>query len=217
MTKKLLTEYFELCPEGNCVLDVLSEGEKRSFQEGAVFMVGVCQRAGVKNGNGRIYRKETLQREVENYQTLVKERRALGELDHPDDSVINLKNTSHLITKMWWNGDDVMCKLEVLSTPSGQVLKELIKSGVKLGISSRGLGSVKNQNGETIVEDDFKLIGFDMVSDPSTPGAFVNPEKTISSNPELTSFLSKVSEGKSITENTKNDKFNDVLDDILKS
>ena len=210
MTKKLLTEYFELCPDGNCVLDVLTEGEKKSFQEGAVFLVGVCQRAGVKNGNGRIYRKDTLQREVENYQKPVKERRALGELDHPDDSVINL-------TKMWWNGDDVMCKLEVLSTPSGLVLKELIKSGVKLGISSRGLGSVKNQNGQTIVEDDFKLIGFDMVSDPSTPGAFVGPEKTISSSPELADFLSKVSESKTITEGTRNDKFNSALDDILKS
>tara|TARA_Y100001938_G_C7971798_1_gene369710 strand:- start:496 stop:852 length:357 start_codon:yes stop_codon:yes gene_type:complete len=117
---------------------------------------------------------------------------------------------------MWWNGDDVMCKLEVLSTPSGQVLKELIKSGVKLGISSRGLGSVKNQNGQTIVEDDFKLIGFDMVSDPSTPGAFVGPEKTRSSSPELADFLSKVSEGKTVTENNKNDKFSSVLDDILK-
>lgn len=217
MTKKLLTEYFELCPDGNCVLDVLTENEKQSFQEGAVFLVGVCQRAGVKNGNGRIYRKETLQREVENYQKLIQERRALGELDHPDDSVINLKNASHLITKMWWDGDNVMCKLEVLSTPSGQVLKELLKSKVKLGISSRGLGSVKNHNGQTIVEDDFKLVGFDMVSDPSTPGAYVGPEKTMSSSPELADFLSKVSESKTITENVKSDKFNSVLDDILRS
>jgi hypothetical protein len=217
MTKKLLREYFELCPDGNCVLDVLTEGEKKSLQEGAVFLVGICQRAGVKNGNGRIYRKPTLQREVERYQELVNERRALGELDHPDDSVVNLKNVSHLMTKMWWDGDNVMCKIEVMTTPSGQVLRELIKSNVKLGISSRGLGSVKNQNGETIVEDDFKLIAFDMVSDPSTPEAWVAPERTKSSNPDLTNFLTRVSEGKTITEETHNKKMNNVLDDILKS
>jgi len=217
MTQKLLREYFELCPDGNCVLDVLTEGERRSLQEGAVFLVGVCQRAGVKNGNGRIYKKSTLEREVEKYQALVQERRALGELDHPDDSVVNLKNVSHLMTKMWWKGDDVMCKLEVMNTPSGQVLKELIKSGIKLGISSRGLGSVKNHGGQTIVEDDFKLIAFDMVSDPSTPGAWVGPERGSSSNPDLADVLAKMSENITLKESTANGKLNEVLDDILKS
>ena len=104
MTQKLLQEYFELCPDGQCAFDVLTESErKRVANDGAVYLVGVCQRAGTKNGNGRIYKKETLQREVENYQKAIRERRSLGELDHPDDSVINLKNASHLVAKMWWD------------------------------------------------------------------------------------------------------------------
>jgi len=176
MAKRLLQEYFELCPDGNCVLDVLTEGEKTKLQEGAVFLVGVCQKAGQRNGNGRVYPRPVLEREVKTYQRLIQERRALGELDHPDDSVINLKNCSHLVTKMWWKGDDVMGKVEVLDTPSGRVLKELLKSGVKLGISSRGMGSVREGAGEVVVEDDFQLICFDMVSEPSTPGAFLSPE-----------------------------------------
>ena len=133
MSKKLLQEYFELCPDGKCALDVLTEAEKRKvIDEGTVYLVGVCQRAGTKNGNGRIYRKQTLQREVENYQKSISERRSLGELDHPDDSVINLKNASHLVAKMWWDGENVMGKIEVLNTPSGQILKDLVKSNVKL-------------------------------------------------------------------------------------
>jgi len=177
MSKELLREYFELCPEGRCPIERLSESEKRNISNGSVYLVGICQKSGTKNGNGRVYKKETLQREVENYQKAIGERRSLGELDHPDDSVINLKNASHLVTKMWWDGDSVMGKIEVLNTPSGQILKELVKSGVKLGISSRGLGSVNEKNGETIVEDDFQLICFDMVSEPSTPNAFLSPER----------------------------------------
>lgn len=177
MSKDLLREYFELCPEGRCPVERLTEAEKRNISNGAVYLVGICQKAGTKNGNGRIYRKETLQREVENYQKAIKERRSLGELDHPDDSVINLKNASHLVTKMWWDGDNVMGKIEVLDTPSGKILKELVKSGIKLGISSRGMGSVKQEKGNTIVEDDFQLICFDMVSEPSTPNAFLSPQR----------------------------------------
>ena len=176
MSKVLFQEYFELCPEGRCPIDRLTESEKRSISNGGVYLVGVCQKAGTKNGNGRIYRKETLQREVESYQKAIIERRALGELDHPDDSVINLKNASHLATKMWWNGDSVMAKFEVLDTPSGKILKDLVKAGIKLGISSRGLGSTKQEKGNTMVEDDFQLICFDMVSEPSTPGAFMMKE-----------------------------------------
>ena len=177
MSKVLLQEYFELCPEGRCPIHILTESEKKKIMEGAVYLVGVCQKAGTKNGNGRIYRQGTLQREVENYQKAIKERRSLGELDHPDDSVINLKNASHLVTKMWWDGDSVMGKIEVLDTPAGNILKSLVKSGIKLGISSRGLGSVKEESGSTIVEDDFQLICFDMVSEPSTPGAYLSPGK----------------------------------------
>tara|TARA_A100001391_G_scaffold189191_1_gene160452 strand:- start:1926 stop:2558 length:633 start_codon:yes stop_codon:yes gene_type:complete len=209
MTQKLLREYFELCPDGQCAIDVLTENErKRVINEGAVYLVGVCQKSGTKNGNGRIYRKETLQREVENYQRVIRERRSLGELDHPDDSVINLKNASHLAVKMWWDGENVLGKFEVLDTPSGRILKDLIKAGVKLGISSRGLGTVKEVQGQTIVEDDFQLICFDMVSEPSTPGAFVSPQADIS--PDINLYI-KESKGFS-----KQEKLNNIIDDILK-
>jgi len=175
MPKQLLREYYELCEGGVCQ-DFLSEAEKRMVKSGHVFLTGIMQKANVKNGNGRVYSKGILEREVENYKKLVKERRALGELDHPDDQVINLKNASHLVVDVWWDGDDVMGKVQVLGTPSGKVLKELVNAGVKLGISSRGLGSVKESNGETIVEDDFQLICFDFVSEPSTPSAFMVSE-----------------------------------------
>jgi hypothetical protein len=137
-------------------------------------------------------------REMQNYDKLVKERRALGELDHPEDSVINLKNASHLVTEVWWDGKDVMGKVQVLNTPSGKVLKELVGSGVKLGISSRGMGSVQESNGQTIVEDDFQLICFDFVSEPSTTGAFMMKE---SREPNIF---------------TKADRINRALNDILR-
>ena len=203
MTKQLIREFYELCPDGNCVLDILTEGEKKLRNEGSVFLVGVCQKAGTQNGNGRVYPKEVLAREIEHYQNLVRDRRALGELDHPDDSVINLRNASHLITKMWWDGDSVMGKIEVLDTPSGKILKDLLNSGVKLGISSRGMGSVKESMGQLTVEDDFQLICFDMVADPSTPGAFMNLTES-KKNPAFTKEL------------TQADKINFVLNDILK-
>lgn len=207
MSKVLLQEYFELCPEGRCPVDTLTESEKRSvMNEGAVYLVGVCQRAGTKNGNGRIYRKETLAREVENYQKAISERRSLGELDHPDDSVINLKNASHLATKMWWDGDNVLAKFEVLDTPSGRILKDLIKAGVKLGISSRGLGSTKNVKGDVMVEDDFQLICFDMVSEPSTPGAFLKIRSGASMGPEISMYLKE----------SKNSRVDSLIDSILK-
>tara|TARA_R100000008_G_scaffold80495_1_gene62962 strand:- start:3730 stop:4368 length:639 start_codon:yes stop_codon:yes gene_type:complete len=212
MSKHLLQEYFELCPEGRCPIDVLTESERRKISEGAVYLVGICQKSGTKNGNGRIYRKETLQREVENYQNAIKERRSLGELDHPDDSVINLKNASHLVTKMWWDGDSVMGKIEVLDTPSGKILKALVQSGVKLGISSRGLGSVKEEKGVTLVEDDFQLICFDMVSEPSTPGAYLAPSKgaaNININPGINKYIS---ESKS-NESKLNEIFKSILED----
>jgi hypothetical protein len=124
-------------------------------------------------------------REVENYKKLVGERRALGELDHPDDSVINLKNASHMVTDVWWNGKDVMGKVQVLNTPSGGILRSLVESGVKLGISSRGMGSVSESAGATMVEDDFQLICFDFVSEPSTPGAFMMKEAKDLSSPNI--------------------------------
>jgi len=209
MSKILLQEYFELCPEGRCPLHVLSESEKKSIMEGAVYLVGICQKAGTKNGNGRVYREQTLKREVENYQKAIKERRSLGELDHPDDSVINLKNASHLITKMWWEGDSVMGKIEVLNTPSGQILKELVKSGCKLGISSRGLGSVKDEKGVTMVDDDFQLICFDMVSEPSTPGAYLAPSTgatKMTMDPGINVYLNE----------SKDNKIDQLIESILR-
>jgi len=174
MSKQLLTEYFELCPNGYCD-DVLTESDKRFIKEGGLILSGVMQRSDVRNGNGRVYPHTILEREMKNYKKLVEERRALGELDHPDQSVINLRNVSHLVTEVWWNGKDVMGKMQVLNTPSGRVLKELINANVKIGISSRGTGSVRESKGDTIVEDDFQLICFDMVSEPSTHGAFMSP------------------------------------------
>jgi hypothetical protein len=173
MTKHLLREYYELCEGGVCQ-DFLTEAEKHQVKEGTVFLTGILQKANTKNGNGRVYPFEVLKREIENYQKLIKENRSIGELDHPDDSVINLKNASHIVTETWWDGDTVLGKIKLLQTPSGKILESLVKSGVKLGISSRGLGSVREHQGSTMVEDDFQLICFDFVSEPSTPNAFMD-------------------------------------------
>ena len=175
MGKVLLREYYELCEGGVCQ-DLLTEEEKRYVAGGGMILSGIMQKADAVNGNGRIYPHKVLMKEVENYSKLVNDRRALGELDHPEDSVINLKNASHLVTKIWWQDKDVMGKVKVLDTPSGKVLQELVKSGVSLGISSRGMGSVREDQSQTIVEDDFQLICFDFVSEPSTPGAFMMKE-----------------------------------------
>ena len=175
MSKVLLREYYELCEGGVCQ-DLLTEAEKRFVSEGGMILSGIMQKADTQNGNGRVYPHRVLMREVENYKKLVKERRALGELDHPDDSVINLKNASHMVTDVWFEGKSVMGKVQVLDTPSGNILRSLVNSGVKLGISSRGMGSVSESQGSTVVEDDFQLICFDFVSEPSTPNAFMMRE-----------------------------------------
>ena len=173
MSKKyLLREYYELCSGGVCQ-DLLSESEKLEVKNGATFLSGVMQRCDEQNGNGRVYPAPVLQREVKNYLKIVKENRACGELDHPEDSVVNLKNASHMVKSLWWEGKDLMGKIKVLSTPAGKILESLINDGVMLGISSRGLGSVSEQQGKTLVEDDFQLICFDIVSEPSTQGAYM--------------------------------------------
>jgi len=175
MSRYLIREYYELCEGGVCQ-DLLTEDEKNYVKSGGVILSGKLQEADVENGNGRQYPKKILEREIKNYQKLVEESRALGELDHPETSVVELKNVSHSVTKVWWEGNNVMGKCKVLNTPSGNVLKELVNAGVKLGISSRGLGSVKESKGKTIVEDDFQLICFDFVSEPSTPDAYMMTE-----------------------------------------
>jgi len=175
MSKKVLREYYALCEGGVCK-DLLTEQEKQYIADGGMILSGIMQKADTVNGNGRVYPYGVLQKEMKNYQKLVKENRALGELDHPEDSVINLKNASHMVTSVWWDGKDVMGKAKVLDTPSGKILRSLVESGVTLGISSRGMGSVTEANGQTTVEEDFQLICFDFVSEPSTPGAFMMKE-----------------------------------------
>ena len=172
---KLLREYYELCDGGVCQ-DLLTESEKDFVRNGGIMLTGLMQEAEKPNGNNRVYSRDTLAREVNNYKKLVKEKRALGELDHPDTSVIQLEKCSHLVTDIWMEGKDVKGKIRVLDTPSGKVLQELVKANVNVGISSRGMGSVSESRGQTIVEDDFQLICFDMVSDPSTAGAFMMTE-----------------------------------------
>ena len=176
MNKKLLVDVrpFEISR------DKINESIKEN--DGRLIVKGVLQRAEAKNQNGRVYPREVLLKEVSKYlEEQVAERRALGELDHPESSVVNLNNASHNVIEMHWDGDDLLGTVEVLSTPSGNILKELFKSGIKLGISSRGLGSVEpvneknGEDGTVEVQPDFELIAFDFVSNPSTHGAFMRP------------------------------------------
>ena len=173
MSRALIREYFELCPNGICE-DILTEADKRFIKNGGMILSGVIQRSDARNGNGRIYPHSILEREMKRYKSLVEQRMALGELDHPEHSMIALDKVSHLVTEVWWNGKDVMGKIEVLNTPKGKILQELVNANVKIGISSRGTGSVREIRGDTIVEDDFNLICFDIVSEPSTHGAFMS-------------------------------------------
>ena len=173
MSKQLLVDYipFEVTPQ---------QINESLAKNGKLIVNGVLQRANAQNQNGRIYPREVLVKEAKKYaQIQIKERRALGELDHPDSSVVNLNNASHNILEMHWKGDDLLGTVEVLGTPAGNILKELFKSGIKLGISSRGLGSVKeiyeDGNDAVEVQPDFELIAFDFVSNPSTQGAFLSP------------------------------------------
>tara|TARA_B100000073_G_scaffold344903_1_gene352749 strand:+ start:327 stop:926 length:600 start_codon:yes stop_codon:yes gene_type:complete len=158
--------------------DITPEKINESINEnnGRLIVNGVLQRAESRNQNGRVYPKDILMRESKKYTAeFIKERRAMGELDHPDSSVVNLQNVSHNVLEMHWKGNDLVGTVEVLSTPAGNILRELFKSGIKLGISSRGLGSIKQESAGDEVQDDFELIAFDFVSNPSTHGAFLSP------------------------------------------
>ena len=170
--KQLIVDYlpFEVRPEQ------INESMKEN--SGKLIVKGVLQRAEAKNQNGRIYPREILEREEDKDTTeFIKQRRAMGELHHPESSVVNLQNVSHNVKEMHWEGDNLLGTVEVLGTPSGNILKELFKSGIKLGISSRGMGSVEtvNEGDAQQVQDDFELIAFDFVSNPSTHGAFLHP------------------------------------------
>lgn len=169
--KKLLVE----CITFEADQRVLKESSEHPNQPFTVR--GILQRKGKKNQNGRIYPDEVLMREANKYaETFIRDRRAMGELDHPESSVVNLKNVSHNIREMHWEGDDLVGTVEVLTTPNGNILRELFRNGIKLGISSRGLGSLKKiSENSAVVGDDFELIAFDFVSNPSTQGAFMAP------------------------------------------
>jgi hypothetical protein len=170
--RQLIVDYlpFEVKPE--------QINESMKGNNGKLIVKGVLQRAEAKNQNGRIYPREILEREAHKYtKEFIGQRRAMGELDHPESSVVNLQNVSHNVKEMHWEGDNLLGTVEVLGTPSGNILKNLFEAGIKLGISSRGMGSVESVNeGEAQeVQDDFELIAFDFVSNPSTHGAFLHP------------------------------------------
>jgi len=151
----------------------LHEGAKAP--SGNPLVEGILATAEVKNGNGRYYPKELWEREIDKYMTCIKENRATGELDHPDSSIISLKNVSHIIREIWWNGDKVLGKIEILPTISGNILKALIDNNVMVGVSSRGMGSLKPLGEGTMeVQDDFELLCWDFVSTPSNPGSYMN-------------------------------------------
>lgn len=198
MSKSLLIEYSIFTPK----ITQLTEGVKG---ERNLIVEGVVQRADSKNQNGRVYPKHILEKEVEKYiATSIAENRALGELDHPESTVINLKNVSHNIKKLWWEGDDLMGRIEILPTPSGNILRELFVNNITVGISSRGMGSVQPLGEGTVeVQDDFELLAWDFVSTPSTQGAFMRPVGLSESyNPNATDI-------------SKYAKVNSIISDII--
>jgi hypothetical protein len=201
MSKQLIVEYMPFKPVGS-----LTESSGAAYGIPGGFVVqGVLQRAGAKNQNGRVYPKRILERECQRYQMeYIDQHRALGELDHPESSVVNLNNVSHNVLKIWWKGDDLHGAVQILDTPSGKILKELFRAGITLGISSRGLGSVKELRNEGTVEvqEDFELICWDFVSNPSTHGAFMRPT-------HMNESVNK------ITQTNKYNRVNDIITSIL--
>ena len=197
----LLTEYRTFKVDKRLVEASIRENK-------SLVVKGVIQRAEAKNQNGRIYPREILEREINKYaEGPIKERRALGELDHPESSVINLQNVSHNVTKVKMVGDDVYGEVEILSTPAGNILKELFRNGITVGISSRGMGSVQeNGNGTVEVQDDFELLCFDFVSTPSTHGAFMKPAGRA---------LQELQEGKIQVPSYKYTNVNNIIRDII--
>lgn len=151
--------------------------EDREKNGGRLMLQGIIQKSNTKNQNKRVYPGDVLRREIDNYQKAVRENRAVGELDHPESSSVSLDRVSHVIREMWWDGDNVMGRVEVLNTPKGQILQSLLESGITIGISSRGVGSTEQSNeGFDVVQSDFQIICFDIVSEPSTPGAYLFAE-----------------------------------------
>ena len=176
-----------------------SLSERNISEAGNPLVEGILATAEIKNGNGRYYSKDLWEREIDKYRVLVDENRAMGELDHPDDSIINLKNVSHNIKDMWWDGDNVMGKIEILPTPCGNILKALVESGITVGVSSRGMGSLKPMGEVQEVQDDFELLCWDFVSTPSNPD----------------SFMHLVKEGIEIQQKNPYTKVNNIITEIL--
>lgn len=164
--KYIISEFYEF----GASREMIMEAEAK-FQP--IIMQGIMQKANCLNRNGRVYPKAILEREVDKYMDSVRKKIATGELDHPDSAIVSLSNVSHKVVDLWWEGDTLMGKVQIAETPSGNILKGLLKSDIQLGISSRGVGSVKEQGEKSIVQDDFELIAFDFVSSPSTPGAWL--------------------------------------------
>lgn len=168
--KYIISEFLAIDPDVQKINEAIAKNEP-------IIVPCILQKANTLNRNGRVYPFDILKREVDKYQELVKERSAMGELDHPDSAVISLANVSHIVTEMSWKGEVLYGKIQIADTPAGDTVKGLLKSGIKLGISSRGVGSVKkNRENQDVVQEDFELIGFDIVSSPSTPGAYLFKE-----------------------------------------
>lgn len=178
--KLLLTEWYDL--------DVSPSLLNESPDQPLILKNKLLQRADARNYNGRVYPQDILEREVKKFNQVVNERRALGELDHPESAVVELKNVAILISKIWMEGQEVRGDIEVLNTPQGNIIKQLAKQNVRLGISSRGVGSIKTENNSDIVQDDFELIAFDTVSSPSTVGAFIVNESIMRGDKSLDRF-----------------------------
>ena len=195
--QQLLVEHFTLKVDPKLITESKRLGNK-------LVLEGVIQRANAKNQNGRVYPKNILLREIQNYiDGPVKERRAFGELDHPESQIVNLKNVSHNITDIWWNGDDVFGRIEILDTPSGQIAKAIIEAGCSLGISSRAMGSVETlAEGTVEVQDDLSMVCWDLVSEPSTQGAFMEQKNNLYEN-------------KTQPINNKYNQINNIISDII--
>ena len=168
-SKYIISEFFEF----KTTPKLIKEAEEKGV---AIIMTGILQKANTLNRNGRVYPQDILKREADKYMESVENNTATGELDHPDSAVVSLANVSHKVIDMWWVSDELHGKIQITETPSGDILKGLLKSGVMLGISSRGVGSVKSSAGKDVVQEDFELIAFDFVSSPSTPGAYLFKE-----------------------------------------
>lgn len=195
--RKLLTEWIPFEYSSQMIK------ESREKNDGKILMKGTLQKSDTLNQNGRIYPASILEREVRNYQKFITENRALGECDHPDSSVVELKNASHIIREAYMEGGTCYGSVELLDTPSGKILQSLVESGVTLGISSRGVGSTNREGDYDVVQDDFQLICWDFVSEPSTPGAFMMREGKDFSRDDLNKHF------------TKTDRIDRIINDII--